>query len=142
MSRIRVLFLSSSSCCGQCCGSGIRCLFDPGIRGLLPRDPGWVKIRIRIRNEQPGSYFRELSLETIFWVKILKLFYAYQGSGMGRIRIRDSGLKKFGFGKHPGSATLVVDTEFCILGLYCASRHCTVCLYIPYSYDCELYRDS
>jgi hypothetical protein len=26
-------------------GSGIRCLFDPWIR-----DPGWVKIRIRIRN--------------------------------------------------------------------------------------------
>jgi hypothetical protein len=38
----------------QCCGSGIRCLFDL-------RDPGWVKkIRIWIRDEQPGSYFREL----------------------------------------------------------------------------------
>ncbi len=29
----------------QCCGSVIRCLFDPWIR-----DPGWVKVRIRIRN--------------------------------------------------------------------------------------------
>jgi hypothetical protein len=43
------------------------------------------------------------SLETIFWVKILKFF----GSGMETIRIRDG--KKFGSGardKHPGSATL------------------------------------
>ncbi len=42
----------------QCCGpgSGIRCLFDPWIR-----DPGWVKkIRIRIRDERPGLYFRKL----------------------------------------------------------------------------------
>jgi hypothetical protein len=34
----------------QCCGTGIRCLFDPG----------WVKNSIRIRDEQPGSYFRKL----------------------------------------------------------------------------------
>jgi hypothetical protein len=41
----------------QCCGSrsGIRCLFDPWIW-----DPGWVKIRIRIGDEQPVSYFLEL----------------------------------------------------------------------------------
>jgi hypothetical protein len=38
-----------------------------------------------IRNEQPGSYF--LSLETIFWVKILKFFLC--GSGMEKIQIRD-----------------------------------------------------
>ncbi len=38
-------------CCGS--GSGIRCLFDPWIQ-----DPGWEEIRIRIRDEQPGSYFR------------------------------------------------------------------------------------
>jgi hypothetical protein len=31
----------------------IRCLFDPWIRD-------GYKIRIRIRDEQPGSYFREL----------------------------------------------------------------------------------
>jgi hypothetical protein len=36
----------------QCCGSGIRCLFEPWIW-----DTGWVKIMIRIRDEQPGSYF-------------------------------------------------------------------------------------
>jgi hypothetical protein len=29
------------------------------------------------------------SLETIFWVKILKFFYADPGSGMEKIRIRD-----------------------------------------------------
>jgi hypothetical protein len=40
--------------CGQCfgSGSGIRCLVDPWIR-----DPEWVKNRVRIRDEQPGSYF-------------------------------------------------------------------------------------
>jgi hypothetical protein len=38
----------------QCCGSGIRwCLFDSGIRDKK-------KIKIRIRNELPGSYIREL----------------------------------------------------------------------------------
>jgi hypothetical protein len=34
--------------------SGIQCLFDPWIR-----DPGWVD-SIRIRDEQPGSYFLEI----------------------------------------------------------------------------------
>jgi hypothetical protein len=57
-------------------GSRIRCLFDPWIR-----DQGWVKIRIR--DEQPGSYFRELR------------------SGMKKIWIRN---KK----KHSGSATLLI----------------------------------
>jgi hypothetical protein len=36
-------------------GSGIGCLFDPWIR-----DPGREKVSIRIRDEQPGSYFLEL----------------------------------------------------------------------------------
>jgi hypothetical protein len=72
----------------QCCesGSGIRCLFDPWIR-----DPGWVKVRIRIRDEQPGSYF--LELRNLFF----GLKYSNPESGMEKIRIRD---------KHPGSATL------------------------------------
>jgi hypothetical protein len=51
----------NSRACGTLCnrssvadpGSGIRCLFD------IP-DPGWVKIKIRIRNEHLGSYSREL----------------------------------------------------------------------------------
>jgi hypothetical protein len=38
------------------------------------------------------------SLETIFWVKILKFFDANPGSRMGKIRIRDPGWKKFGSG--------------------------------------------
>jgi hypothetical protein len=64
------------------------------------------------------------SLETIFWVKILKL-YADPGSGMEKIRIRD---------KHPGSATplkifekyvpfyLLLEVARCIIiimGIYC-----------------------
>jgi hypothetical protein len=43
------------------------------------------------------------SLETIFWVKILKFFVADPGSEMEKIRIRD---------KHSGSATLV---SYCLL---------------------------
>jgi hypothetical protein len=39
------------------------------------------------------------SLETIFWVKILKFFDADPGSDKEKIRIRD---------KHPGSATLLI----------------------------------
>jgi hypothetical protein len=51
------------------------------------------------------------SLETIFWVKILKFFDADPGTRMEEIRILDLGWKKFGSGirdKHPGSATLPV----------------------------------
>jgi hypothetical protein len=44
--------VSFTQCCGS--GSGIGCLFDPWIRDGL-------KIRIRIRDEEPGSYFRELT---------------------------------------------------------------------------------
>jgi hypothetical protein len=68
-------------------GSGIRCLFDPWIR-----DPGWVK-------KDPGSGINNpenisKSLETIFWVKILKLFdpdgkNSDPGSGKEKSRIRD-----------------------------------------------------
>jgi hypothetical protein len=49
------------------------------------------------------------SLETIFWVKILKFFYADPGSRIAKIQIRDPGWKEFGSGnldKYPGSATL------------------------------------
>ncbi len=82
-------------------GSGIGCLFDPWIR-----DPGWEKVSIRIRDEQPGSYCLELRNHffAVFGVKILKFFdedpgWRQFGSGMENSRIRD---------KHPGSATLVV----------------------------------
>jgi hypothetical protein len=88
-------------------GSGIRCLFDPWIRDPVPfwpLDPGsgmGKKIRTRIRDEQPWSYFRELRKN--FGVKILNFFLC--GSGMEKIRIQD---------KHPGSTTLV---QFFILKL-------------------------
>ncbi len=51
------------------------------------RIQGWVKNRdpIRIRDEQPGLYFRELK-KNIFCVKILKVFDV------------DPGWKKFGSG--------------------------------------------
>jgi hypothetical protein len=79
----------------QGCGSGfvIRCLFDPWIL-----DPGWVKVRIRTRDEQPGSYFLELRNHF--------LGFKYFNSLM---RIWDPGWKKVGSGiryKHPGSLTM------------------------------------
>jgi hypothetical protein len=52
----------------QCCGSRIRCLFDPWIR-----NPGWVKKiknRVRIRDEHPRSYFRELRNNFLMWIRI------------------------------------------------------------------------
>jgi hypothetical protein len=52
------------------------------------QDPGWVKIWIR--DEQPGSYFREL--RNNFWVKILKFLDADPGYGMEKIKIRDQGI--------------------------------------------------
>jgi hypothetical protein len=83
-------------------GSGIGCLFDPWIR-----DPGWEKVNIRIRDEQPGSYFFELRNHffAFLGVKILKFFdedpgsrirdpdgdSSDPGSGMEKCRIRDPG---------------------------------------------------
>jgi hypothetical protein len=58
----------------QCCGSWIRHPFDPWTR---------VKIRIRIRDEQHGSYFRELRKQ-FFGLKYLNSL----------MRIRDPGWKK------------------------------------------------
>ncbi len=54
-------------------GSGAFLTFGSGIRDF------W-KNRIRIWDEQPRSYFREL--RTLFWLKILKFFDADPGSGM------------------------------------------------------------
>jgi hypothetical protein len=49
-----------------------------------PLDPRWVKNKIRIRDEQPGSYFRELGNQ-FFGFKYLNYL----------MRIRDPGWKKF-----------------------------------------------
>jgi hypothetical protein len=89
---------SSASVADPDLGSGIRCFFDH-------RDPGSEMVKksrsgsgIRIRDEQPGSYFRELR-NNFFNVKILKFF----------MRIRDgknldpgSGMEKFGSGIRGG----------------------------------------
>jgi hypothetical protein len=72
------------------------------IRDPVPFWP-WIrdgqKVNIRIRDEHPGSYYRELGSN--FWVKILIFFYAdvnpdtesknlfHPGSGMEKIRVRD-----------------------------------------------------
>jgi hypothetical protein len=68
---------------------------------------------MRIRDEQPGSYFLELRNHFFAFfglkIKILKFFDEDPGSGMETVRIRDPGWKKVGSGirdKHPGSATL------------------------------------
>ncbi len=71
----------------RCCGSRIRCL-------CWPLNPGWIKNQ---------------SLETIFWLKILKFFYADSGckkfgSGMGKIQIRDS--------QHCGESILILIDGF------------------------------
>jgi hypothetical protein len=50
---------------------------------------------IRIRDEQPVSYFRELRIETIFWVKILKFFDADPGPGIRDGKNLDPGWEKF-----------------------------------------------
>ncbi len=79
------------ACIYQCCGSGTRGLFDPGIRDGKKTGSGSGMNNLVDISE---------SLETIFWVKILKSFDADPGSGMGKnsqFEIRD---------KHPGSATL------------------------------------
>jgi hypothetical protein len=58
---------------------------------------GWGKNSrsgIRIRDEHPESYFREL--RNNFWVKILKFFDV--GPDPGIFLIRDPGWKKFGSG--------------------------------------------
>jgi hypothetical protein len=65
-----------------------------------PGVPGWVKNQDLDPGSgsgmnNPDNFFE--SLETIFWVKILKFFDVDPGSGMEKIRIWD---------KHPGSATL------------------------------------
>jgi hypothetical protein len=70
---------------------------------LTPASGMGKKIKIRIRNEHPRSYFRELR-NNCFGLKYLNSL----------MRIRDlfdpgSGIKKYGSGfrdKHPGSATL------------------------------------
>jgi hypothetical protein len=90
-------------------GSGIGCLFDPWIR-----DPGWEKVSIRIRDEQPGSYFLELRNHFFAF-----LGFKYLNSLM---RIRDPGWRQFGSGirdgkkSDPGSGINIPDPPHCLQG--------------------------
>ena len=87
-------------------GSGNRCLFEP-----WNRDPEWVKkswsgYGIRIRYEQPGSYFRKLK-KIFFGLKYLNPL----------IRIRDPGLEIVVSGirdKHSWSPTLIKVLKFLV----------------------------
>jgi hypothetical protein len=66
----------------QCCGSGIRCLFDPGIRDGKKTGSG-----SGINNPDHISE----SIETNFWVKILKFFDTDPGSGIWDGKHSDQG---------------------------------------------------
>jgi hypothetical protein len=76
---------SGMQCCGS--GSGIRCLFGPWIRD------GW-KVRIRIRDEQSGSYLLELGNHFLG----LKYVNSFMRIRDGKILIPDPGWKKVGSG--------------------------------------------
>jgi hypothetical protein len=89
----------------QCCGSVIRCLFDPWIR-----DPGWKNQDLGSEMKIPDHIFE--SYTQIFALKIPILWCGL------RIRIRDifdpdpgSGMEKFASGtnldKHPVSEKLL-----------------------------------
>ncbi len=66
---------------------GLSAFWTPG-SGI--RDPGWEKVSIRIRDEQPGSYFLELRNHffTFLGLKYLNSL----------LRIRDPGWRQFGSG--------------------------------------------
>jgi hypothetical protein len=77
---------------------------DPESGAFLTRDPRWVKNKIRIRDEHPRSYFRELSNNFLglkyryqgqkgsgFRISIKEFFTLVPGSGMEKIRIREPG---------------------------------------------------
>ena len=77
---------SGSHYCKQGCGS-VSSVFS----SVAGPDPGWEKVSIRIRDEQPGSYFLDLGnyFFAFIGVKILKFFDEDPGSGMETVRIRD-----------------------------------------------------
>jgi hypothetical protein len=86
-------------CLDQCCGSGsgIGCLFDPGIRDGRKSASG-----SGIRDEQPGPYFLELRNHffSFLGVKILK-FFADPGWRQFGSGIRDGKKSDPGSGKIP-----------------------------------------
>jgi hypothetical protein len=67
-------------CCGS--GSGVRCLFDPWCR-----DPGSGMGKKSRSGSGMGNIPDHIfeSLETIFWIKILKFFDCGSGFGIGNL---------------------------------------------------------
>jgi hypothetical protein len=102
--------------CWQCCGSGsgIRCLFDPGIRDGRKSASG-----SGIRDEQPGSYFLELKNQ----------FFCFLGVKILKFSDADPGWRQFGFGirdgkkSDPGSGIKIPNPQHWMLGWeqYCGS---------------------
>ncbi len=95
-----VHYSQDSKCCEsgyQCCGSEIRCLFDPWIR-----DPG----SNMVKNQDPDSgwksqitFPRELR-NNFLGLKFLDSLYADPDPGSGIFLILDPGWKKFGSDQH------------------------------------------
>jgi hypothetical protein len=89
-------------CCGS--GSGIRCLFDPGIREGMGRKSASGS---GIRDEQPGSYFLELKNHFLVFFGLKYLNFL--------MRIRDPGWRQFGsgirYGKKVGSGINIPDPQ-------------------------------
>jgi hypothetical protein len=90
----------------------LKSVADPDPGPFWAQDPGSGMGKNQdqgpIRDEQPGSYFRELKKQ-FFGLKYWNSFM-WIPSGIEKIRIMDPGWKKVGSGiwdKHPGSATLV-----------------------------------
>jgi hypothetical protein len=84
---------------------------DPGSGAFLTPGSGMgKKSGIRIRDEQPGSYFLELR-NHFMGLKIFNLKYFNSFMRIRNGKNSDPGWKKVGSGirdKHPGSATLVL----------------------------------
>jgi hypothetical protein len=120
-----VTFITASfarGCWNQCCGSGA--FLTPG-SGIRDRE----KIRIRIRDEQPGSYFLELRnhfLGLKYFNSLMRIRDGKNsdpGPGMEKLRIRDV---------YPGSATLVGIEPRTVATIAQAVR-CSYHSAIPYS---------
>jgi hypothetical protein len=83
---------------------------DPGFGAFLTSRSGMGKKSGSGSGMNNPDHVSE-SLETIFWVKIPKFFYADPGSGKETSQIRNQGWRKLGSGikdKHLGSATLFI----------------------------------
>jgi hypothetical protein len=76
------VFCTVCNCMHQCCGSGsgIRCLLTPG---------SGISKKLGSGSGMNNPDHISESLETIFWVKVLKFFDADPGSGTEKIRIQD-----------------------------------------------------